>query len=254
MSATARGSGGDAGAASMPVIRLDGVEVVLRGRRVLHSVTGGFEAGSLTAIVGANGAGKSTLLKAVMGLVPLACGDIELAVERQRIAYLAQQSGIERSFPLSVLDCVLLGFWPRVSLWRRVGREQRERALEALAGVGLADVAERPVGALSAGQFQRMLFVRVQLQDAGIILLDEPFNAVDARTTDELLEIVARWHGEGRTVAAVLHDHAQVRAHFPSTLLLAQAPVAWGDTDAVLCAENLRRAGNQTRAWDARAA
>lgn len=236
------------------VAQLDDVSVAFRGRTVLQGVSGTFERGSLTAIVGANGAGKSTLLKALMGLVPLSSGKVSLGVERKRIAYLAQQSSIERSFPLSVLDCVVQGFWPASRLWRRIDASHIEAAYAALDAVGLADLAERPVGNLSAGQFQRMLFVRVQLQNADFILLDEPFNAVDARTTADLLNIIASWHEQGRTVAAVLHDHSQVRRHFPQTLLLARAPVAWGPTAQVLCEENLWRVGQLTDVLDEQAA
>jgi len=237
-----------------PAVQLDGVGVAYRGRTVLRDVTGGFAAGSLTAVVGPNGAGKSTLLKAIADLVPLAAGRVTRALPRHAMAYLAQQSSIERGFPLSVLDCVCLGFWPAARIWHRVSRAQREAACDALAAVGLGDVLDRPVGTLSAGQFQRMLFVRVQLQDARFILLDEPFNAVDAATTEALLRTVADWHAEGRTVVAVLHDHAQVRQWFPQTLLLAHAPVAWGPTAEVLCDENLRHVGQLADAWHDRAA
>jgi zinc/manganese transport system ATP-binding protein len=223
------------------IARLQDVAVAYRGRVSLEGVSGAIERHSLTAVVGCNGAGKSTLLKAITGMVPLHRGKVELGVERARIAYLAQQTGMERNFPLSVLDCVVQGFWPASRLWRRVPVEAIEAAYDALESVGLADLAERPVGALSAGQFQRMLFVRVQLQDADFILLDEPFNAVDARTTDALLHTVAAWHEQGRTVMAVLHDHQQVRNWFPQTLLLARSVVAWGDTASVLTEENLWR-------------
>jgi len=225
------------------VAQLEGVGVAYRGKPVLHDVTGAFEAGSLTAIVGANGAGKSTLLKAMLGLVPLSGGKVQLSLPRQRIAYLAQQSGIERGFPLSVLDCATLGFWPASRLWRRVDAARIRAARDALEAVGLGAVADQPVGNLSAGQFQRMLFVRVQLQDADFILLDEPFNAVDARTTADLLDIIAGWHAQGRTVIAVLHDHLQVRQSFDQTLLLARTPVAWGPTDQVMSEDNLWRLG-----------
>lgn len=236
------------------IAELRDVAVAFRGKTVLENVTGAFGSGSLTAIVGSNGAGKSTLLKSLVGVVPLAAGRVSLHIDRKRMAYLAQQSNIERSFPLSVLDCVTLGFWPASSLWRRIGSRHIASAMAALETVGLADLAHHPVGNLSAGQFQRMLFVRVQLQNAEFILLDEPFNAVDARTTSELLEIVMRWHSEGRTVAAVLHDHDQVRRYFPQTLLLARTPIAWGPTQDVLCAENLWRAGQLSAPCQAQAA
>ncbi len=116
--------------------------------------------------------------------------------------------------------------------------------------MGLAGFERRPIGALSAGQFQRVLFARMLLQDARLILLDEPFTAIDARTTADLLEVVRRWHGERRTVVAVLHDLDQVRAHFPETLLLAREPVAWGPTGEALGPANLLRARAMAEAWD----
>jgi zinc/manganese transport system ATP-binding protein len=114
------------------------------------------------------------------------------------------------------------------------------RALEA---VGLAAAQDRPIAALSVGQFRRALFARLVLQDAGALLLDEPFAAIDAATTAELLQLVERWHGEGRTIIAVLHDIGQVRAHFPRAVLLARRCIATGDTAAVLSEQNLARAG-----------
>ena len=126
----------------------------------------------------------------------------------------------------------------------------RERADAALSAVGLNGFGARPVGSLSAGQFQRVLFARILLQDAELILLDEPFNAIDARTTSDLLAIVQGWHAEGRTVIAVLHDYDQVRAQFPQTLLLARNVVAWGATDTVLTPANLQRAKAMSEAQD----
>jgi zinc/manganese transport system ATP-binding protein len=107
----------------------------------------------------------------------------------------------------------------------------------------------RPIGALSAGQLQRALFARVLMQDAQLILLDEPFNAVDARTTLDLLNILRRWHAEGRTVVAVLHDLEQVRTHFGHALLLARQCIACGSTAAVLTQDNLARARKLAESW-----
>lgn len=129
-----------------------------------------------------------------------------------------------------------------------------KRAGEALAAVGLEGFAKRHVGSLSAGQFQRVLFARLLLQDANIILLDEPFTAIDARTTRDLVDLVLRWHGEGRTVIAVLHDFDLVRAHFPETLLLARELVGWGPTAAVMSPANLLQARAMAERWDEDAA
>ena len=178
-------------------------------------------------------------------------GRIEIAPElRRQLAYLPQQSQIDRSFPVRALDMVMLGHWSRLGTFGAAGRAQRERAVEALAAVGLQGFERRLLGELSVGQFQRLLFARLLVQDAQLILLDEPFNAIDARTCADLLGIVHRWHAEGRTVVAVLHDVEQVRMHFPETLLLAREPIAWGRTAAVLSAANLQRARQMAERWD----
>jgi zinc/manganese transport system ATP-binding protein len=135
-----------------------------------------------------------------------------------------------------------------------MGKSAREKITQALAAVGLNGFENRSIGTLSGGQMQRMLFARVLLQDARLIVLDEPFNAIDAKTSADLLALVKRWHGEGRTVLAALHDMDLVRAHFPETLLLARGPVAWGLTAQVLTAENLTEARRMCEAFDETAA
>jgi zinc/manganese transport system ATP-binding protein len=122
-----------------------------------------------------------------------------------------------------------------------------------LQAVGLGGFESRWLSELSAGQVQRTLFARVLLQDADLILLDEPFNAIDARTTADLLLLLQRWRQEARTVIAVLHDIEQVREHFDETLLLAREPIAWGPTAEVLRAEHLFKARQMAEAWDDRA-
>ncbi|MDY7579323.1 ABC transporter ATP-binding protein [Herbaspirillum sp. RTI4] len=231
-------------------IRLDNLTVAYRRHPALHHVSGAFEQGSLTAVVGPNGAGKSTLLKSILGQVSINSGHIAVPVRLRDIAYLPQQVDIERSFPVSVLDCVLLGFWQRAGIFGSIGSAMRERAYGAIAAVGLDGFAQRPIANLSIGQFQRVLFARILLQDAKLILLDEPFSAIDSRTTGDLLAMVHGWHAEGRTVIAVLHDHDQVRREFPQTLLLARHVVAWGETEEVLSDANLQRAKAMAEAAD----
>jgi zinc/manganese transport system ATP-binding protein len=204
--------------------------------------------GSLTAIVGPNGAGKSTLLKGVMGELPPLEGKIERGAVR--VAYLPQLSEVDRSFPLSVQAFVAMGLWHRTGAFGGLSRSDLARVGEALAAAGLTGFERRPISALSGGQVQRVMFARLLLQDADLILLDEPFTALDAKTAADLLAVVQRWHGEGRTVLAVLHDIEAVRRHFPETLLLAREKVAHGPTDTVLTAENLFRARQMSEAFD----
>jgi zinc/manganese transport system ATP-binding protein len=233
-----------------PVITLENLTVTYRRHPALHHVSGAFEQGSLTAVIGPNGAGKSTLLKSILGLIRVNSGRVVTMPQRKHIAYLPQQAEIERSFPISVFDCILLGYWQHMGLFGSVDQAMRDRAHAALAAVGLEGFGQRPVGSLSAGQFQRVLFARILLQDAELILLDEPFNAIDARTTSDLLAIVQAWHAEGRTVIAVLHDYDQVRAQFPQAVLLARNVVAWGATETVLTTDNLQRAKAMAEAQD----
>ncbi len=209
----------------------------------VHHLQGQVAPGALLAVVGPNGAGKSTLLKGIAGvLAPLegkiACGGLD----RRDIAYLPQLAEVDRSFPISVRDFVAMGLWRRLGPFRGLGRAGRERVAQALATVGLPGFGSRVIGSLSGGQLQRILFARLLLQDARLILLDEPFTAIDTRTARDLMALVGRWHGEGRTVLAVLHDLDLVREWFPESLLLAREPVAWGPTGETLAAANLLRA------------
>ena len=235
-------------------IHLRDVTVSYHRHPAVHHLSGSFESGSLTAIVGPNGAGKSSLMQALAGQADGCTGEVVLtAGARRQLAYLPQQSQLDRSFPLSVLDVVMLGHWARLGPWRAAGAGDRAQAQEALAAVGLEGFERRRIGELSAGQLQRVLFARVLLQDARIILLDEPFNAIDSRTTADLLALVARWHDQERTVVAVLHDLDQVRSHFPQTLLMAREAIAWGPTAQVLSAQNLIRARQMAERWDEQA-
>lgn len=221
----------------------------------VHHLDGPVERGALLAVCGPNGAGKSTLFKGVVGLLTPLSGAIDLNGCRvHEIAYLPQIAEIDRSFPINVYDMVAMGLWRRAGLFGGIGREERLQIENAIAAVGLRGFEERAISSLSGGQMQRTLFARLLLQDASVIVLDEPFNAIDAKTTADLLDIVRRWHGEQRTVIAALHDLDLVRANFPETLLLAREPVAWGRTGDVLTPENLLKARRMCEAFDSDAA
>lgn len=218
----------------------------------VHHLNGVVRQGSLTAVVGGNGSGKSTLMKGIVGLLRPMSGSCSMA-SGTRLAYLPQQSELDRSFPARVIDLVSLGLWPRRGLLGRHGTKDRQDVADALMAVGLEGFEKRPIHTLSGGQMQRALFARVLVQDADLILLDEPFNAVDARTIVDLVALIKGWHGENRTVMVVVHDLDMVREHFPEALLLARQPVAWGDVHRTLSPENLLRARHYHEAWDARA-
>src|SRR5919107_1246046 len=231
-------------------IRFEDVTLGYGRRPAVHHLNGEVAAGSLTAVVGPNGAGKSTLLKGVVGTLKPLAGHIHVSEARKGVAYLPQAAELDRSFPLSVYDLVAMGLWARSGIFGGIGRADGRRIEEAVAAVGLTGFERRPVSTLSGGQMQRALFARLLLQDAAVILLDEPFTAIDAKTTADLLEVVRRWHGEARTVVAVLHDMEIVRRVFPDTLLIAREPIAWGATAAVLRPENLLDARRMMEAHD----
>ena len=237
---------------------MSGAEIRFRGLTLgydrhpaVHHLDGVVASGDLLALVGPNGAGKSTLLKGIVGEVGALDGAIETGTKA--VAYLPQAAEIDRSFPVSVLDLAAMGLWRPFGAWTSLSRHRR-KLLDALAAVGLTGFEDRPIGTLSGGQFQRALFARLILQDARLILLDEPFTGIDERTTADLVALIRGWHGEGRTVVAALHDLHQVRAHFPSTLVLARRPIAWGATAEVLTPPVLARALALSEAWDEAAA
>jgi zinc/manganese transport system ATP-binding protein len=232
------------------MVRLDNLTVSYRQHPALHHISGQFAPGSLTAVIGPNGSGKSTLLKSIMGLLRPSGGQVQVNVPRARIAYLPQQAEIDRSFPMLVHDCVSLGAWSAAGAWGSVNAALLARVDAAIHAVGLEGFERRAVGSLSSGQFQRVLFARMLVQEADLILLDEPFNAMDSRTTAALLALIHQWHAQGRTVIAVLHDDAQVREHFPQTLMLARELVGWGNTAQVLTEPHLQRARALAEAWD----
>jgi zinc/manganese transport system ATP-binding protein len=217
----------------------------------VHHLDGEVASGALVAVIGPNGAGKSTLFRGLAGILKPLAGSIDLGgLDKRDIAYLPQSVDIDRTFPISVFDFVGTGLWRATGFFGGMGKAARDKIAQALAAVGLNGFENRSIGTLSGGQMQRMLFARVLLQDARLIVLDEPFNAIDAKTSADLLALVQRWHGEGRTVLAALHDMDLVRANFPETLLLARGQVAWGATAQVLTAENLAEARRMCEAFD----
>jgi zinc/manganese transport system ATP-binding protein len=236
-------------------VKLQDVTLGYDRHPAVHHLSGDIAGGALLAVVGPNGAGKSTLFRGLVGILKPLSGSISLGgLDARDIAYLPQTADIDRSFPISVFDFVGTGLWRATGFFGGINKADRNKIASALAAVGLTGFENRTIGTLSGGQFQRLLFARVMLQDARLIVLDEPFNAIDSRTSADLLLLVKRWHEEGRTVLAALHDLDMVRAHFPETLLFARGPVAWGPTADVLTQDNLLVAMHMCEAFDDSAA
>lgn len=235
-------------------IILDNLTLGYDRHPAVHHLTGHVPAGALLAIAGPNGAGKSTLLKGIAGSLRPIGGSVTIDPSvRKRIAYLPQAADVDRSFPISIFEFVAMGAWRRIGLFGGLSRAIRLEIEHALEAVGLSGFERRTIGTLSGGQMQRVLFARLLLQDAPVILLDEPFTAIDESTTTDLIVLVRRWHREGRTVIAVLHDLPLIRAAFPQTLLMARECVAWGETALSLSSDNLARARAMVEAFDTHA-
>ena len=187
---------------------------------VTRALSGVIERGSMTAIIGANGCGKSTLLKTLAGFIPPVSGRFRWQEKRPVIGWLAQRHALEAQLPLTVQDVVSMGCWPRVSLFSGFRRETRSRIASALERVGLDAMALSTIDALSGGQFQRMLFARILVQQAPLVMLDEPFTGVDETTTEMLMSLILDMQRHGQTVLAVLHDSEKVARFFPQVLEL----------------------------------
>ena len=203
------------------MITLHDLSVHYGTRHALQHVSGHFHQGSLTAVAGPNGSGKSTLLKVIAGVIRPSSGQISFNdTPKPSIAYLPQAAHLQRDFPITVEEVVISGFYPKIGESRVIGPTHHAAARHALQDVGLADYAHRPIRDLSGGEFQRALFARVIVQNASIVLLDEPFTAIDAETTARLIQLLMQWHREGRTVICVLHDLLLIKKYFPDSMVL----------------------------------
>ena len=200
------------------------------------------DAGSTLAVLGANGSGKSTFVKLVLGLTAPLAGRLHWPRGRPRdIGYLAQLTEFDRRFPIRVRDLAAMGAWGGFGMRRRLDRAAQKRVAAALDEAGVLSIADQPIHTLSGGQLQRSLFARVILQDAPLILLDEPFAAVDQHTEAHLLSIIDRWRDEGRAVVLVIHDLSSVLDHCTHALLLGGSEATHGAVSDVLTPQNLIR-------------
>ena len=216
----------------------------------LSDVSLQLEAKELYAVVGPNGGGKSTLLKLLMGLVSPSSGTIHGAKHlRKNMAYLPQQTELDKSFPISVYDVVAMGLWKEIGPFNGYPKDAASRIFHVLDEVGMTAFSTRPIGALSGGQLQRVLFARLALQDAHLILLDEPFNNLDQPTIEDLMAQILKWHEQGKTIIVALHDLDIVKKCFPKTILLARHLIAAGETADVMTVDHFAASYACARQW-----
>jgi manganese/zinc/iron transport system ATP- binding protein len=228
-----------------PAIEVNDLTVAYREKPVLWDVDLQVPQGVLMAIVGPNGAGKSTLIKAILGLVRTAAGQVLVhgrpyAEQRKLVAYVPQRGSVDWDFPTSVLDVVMMGCYGSLGWLRRPGRKEREAAMAALAQVAMEDFAERQISQLSGGQQQRVFLARALVQNAGLYLMDEPFQGVDAKTERAIVTVLQQLREAGKTVVVVHHDLETVPEYFDQVLLLNVRRIASGPVKDVFTEENLR--------------
>lgn len=227
-------------ASSEPVVVLDDAAFAYNSRTVLTGVTGTVVGGEALALIGPNGSGKTTLLRGLLGMVRVAAGSLRVngaapgRVPRGSIGYVPQVADLDPSFPVTVLDVVLMGTYSRLGLMRRPGRRERRRCREALDAVGLSELASRRFGTLSGGQRQRVLVARCIAAEPRLILLDEPFNGLDQPNRDALLDIIARLKDRGIGVVVSTHDLVLARQTCEKAALLAGRQIAFGPRAEVL--------------------
>ena len=231
-----------------------GLTVSYRSAPALWEVDCRFPAGHLSAIVGPNGAGKSTLLKAALGLVPADAGrvlidGVEGPAGRDRVAYVPQTESVDWDFPITVREVVEMGRYRSTGWFRRVSRADRAIAEECLERVGMTAFARRQIGQLSGGQRQRVFLARALAQRAPVLVMDEPFAGIDARTQSDLLGLLGELRDDGGSVVVVHHDVAQVRAAFDWTVLLNVRLIGCGPTADVLTPEAVRETYGADVAW-----
>ena len=202
--------------------------------------------GKLVGIVGPNGAGKSTLLKAIMDLVPVASGRIEVfgrpyRKQRHRVGYVPQRESVDWDFPVTALDVVTMGLYRQIGWCLPVFKRHRQQALAAMDRVGIASLARRQINQLSGGQQQRTFLARALVQNADLYLMDEPFAAVDAATEKAIVDILREMRSAGKTALVIHHDLQTVPDYFDYVVLLNMRVVAHGPTEVVFTPENLQR-------------
>ncbi|MBI1914194.1 MAG: metal ABC transporter ATP-binding protein [Planctomycetes bacterium] len=229
-----------------PLLDIHDVTVAYHRRPVLWDVDLTLTEPRLIGIVGPNGAGKSTLLKAILGLVPLASGEVRLfgrpvAEQRRRIGYVPQRESVDWDFPVNVLDVVLMGTYGRLGWFRRPGRKERARARECLGKVGIGELAQRQIGQLSGGQQQRTFLARALAQQADVYFMDEPMAGVDAATERAIFTLLHELRDQGKAVLVVHHDLRTVPQYFDHVILLNMRLVASGPTTEVFTPDNLRK-------------
>lgn len=229
------------------MLKIRNLSVAYGETPVFSKLSAQFNSGKITGIIGPNGAGKSTLVKAILGLVKVKEGSCEyngqsLKMIQKQVAYVEQRKDLDLSFPIHVFDLVLTGSYGKLGLFKMPGKDEKAAAANALEMVGMTDFSKRQIGNLSGGQLQRVFVARAILQEAEIVILDEPFVGIDLQSEGAIMEILKQWRDEQKTIIVIHHDLNKVFDYFDDLVIMNHGIVAEGPTAEVYNAENVEKA------------
>lgn len=215
-------------------------------KKALEDISLQIQGPAIVGIIGPNGAGKSTLMKAILNLVDYK-GNVIVGQKDGRklghtVAYVEQRSMIDYNFPITVKECISLGTYTKLGLFRRVGKKEFDHVESLLDQVGLSGFGDRPIKSLSGGQFQRMLVARCLIQESDYIFLDEPFVGIDSVSEKIIVDLLKELKKAGKTILIVHHDLSKVEHYFDNLLILNKELVAYGAVDHVFTPDTLAKA------------
>ncbi|MBP2623544.1 metal ABC transporter ATP-binding protein [Streptococcus oricebi] len=226
------------------MIDIKDLSVSYRDRLALEKLSLKIVGPTITGIIGPNGAGKSTLLKGMLGIIDhegqTLLDDKPLEKELENVAYVEQKVNIDYNFPIKVRECVSLGLYPRIKLFRKLKAKDWDKVAAALDLVGLTDYADRQISQLSGGQFQRVLIARCLVQEADYIFLDEPFVGIDSVSEEIIMDTLRQLRDQGKTILIVHHDLSKVTSYFDQIILLNGHLVAAGDVETTFTEKNMK--------------
>lgn len=227
-------------------VEVSNLSVSYYGNQVVKNVSFSFETGSLIGIIGPNGAGKSTLMKAILNLIPKDHGKIQFSNQslknvQKNIAYVPQRNNIDWDFPILVRDVVLLGTFPKLGLFKRPSKKEKELAAQCLDKVGMSAYSNRQIAELSGGQQQRVFLARALAQNADLFFLDEPFVGIDVASEQVIIRILKDLRDAGKTIFVVHHDLSKVETFFDDLILMNKELFGAGPVGAVFQKENIEK-------------
>lgn len=225
------------------MVDIKNLTVTYKDTPALENINVKLSKSKIIGIVGPNGAGKSTLIKAILNIIPskgIVTIDDKVSKEQlSNVAYVEQKIKIDYTFPIKVRECVSLGIYPKIGLFKKLKKEDWKKVDYALKLVGLEEYSNRQISELSGGQFQRVLIARCLVQEAKYIFLDEPFIGIDSVSEEIIMNTLRKLRDNGHTILIVHHDLRKVHAYFDEVLLLNKKLISYGSTKETFTRENL---------------